>query len=64
MDKLELIIKNIIAEEMWPKPEIRAAHRLYNIGISEEDILKIRDIDYAVKVKIANTLRDLIVEHD
>ena len=58
MDKLESIIKRIISEEFWPEPSVRAARRLYNIGIFETDVLKI-DMVSPVKIQVCNALRDI-----
>jgi len=55
MDKL---IKQIIAEEFWSEPAIRADRRLRDIGATEADILGL-DIQQGIKVKVANVLRNL-----
>jgi hypothetical protein len=55
---MEKLIKQIIAEEFWPEPAVRAARRLKDVGATEADVLRL-DIRHDVRVKVANALRDL-----
>ena len=57
-NRLKKIAKQIINEEFSPIPAIRAAKRLYNFGIYEEDILKL-DMNDVIRVDVANALREI-----
>ena len=55
---VEKLMKQIIGEEFWPEPAVRAARRLKDIGATETAILNL-DIPQDIKIKGANALRDL-----
>ena len=55
---MEKLIKQVIAEEFWPEPAIRAAKRLKDMGVTETDVLKL-DIENSIRIKVANALREL-----